>query len=97
VFLPEMAPWLNSYIDELAAFPTGLHDDAVDSTTQALNYLREPGEDGYMLWLLKSNEAQRAQEKERELQHSVVVVDPHENGGGGVRELVPLPRRESRF
>jgi len=35
-------PWLDDYIDELAAFPTGagVHDDAVDSTTQALNYLR---------------------------------------------------------
>ena len=40
VFLPESVPWLNQYIDELAAFPTGAHDDAVDSTTQALNYLR---------------------------------------------------------
>ncbi len=40
VFLPESAPWLNDYVDELAAFPNGAHDDAVDSTTQALNYLR---------------------------------------------------------
>ena len=44
VFLPESAPWLTDYVDELAAFPTGVHDDAVDSTTQALNYLRhQPG------------------------------------------------------
>jgi predicted phage terminase large subunit-like protein len=42
VFLPESAPWLADYIDELATFPTGNYDDAVDSTTQALNYLREP-------------------------------------------------------
>jgi phage terminase large subunit-like protein len=35
---------LNEYVDELAAFPNGLHDDAVDSTTQALNYLREQSE-----------------------------------------------------
>jgi predicted phage terminase large subunit-like protein len=40
VFLPESAPWLNDYVDELAVFPTGAYDDAVDSTTQALNYLR---------------------------------------------------------
>ena len=40
VFLPESAPWLGDYIDELAAFPTGVHDDAVDSTTQAINHLR---------------------------------------------------------
>jgi predicted phage terminase large subunit-like protein len=41
VFLPESAPWLGDYIDELAAFPMGNYDDAVDSTTQALNYFRE--------------------------------------------------------
>jgi len=40
VFLPELAPWLNDYIDEMARFPTGTHDDAVDCTTQALNYVR---------------------------------------------------------
>jgi predicted phage terminase large subunit-like protein len=44
VFLPESAPWLADYIDEMAGFPTAAHDDAVDSTTQALNYIRhEPG------------------------------------------------------
>jgi predicted phage terminase large subunit-like protein len=41
VFVPEFAPWLADYIDEMAAFPTGNYDDAVDSTTQALNYFRE--------------------------------------------------------
>ena len=40
VFVPESAPWLLDYVDEMAAFPKGVHDDAVDSTTQALNYLR---------------------------------------------------------
>jgi predicted phage terminase large subunit-like protein len=40
VFVPQSAPWLNGYIDELASFPNGVHDDAVDSTTQALNQLR---------------------------------------------------------
>jgi predicted phage terminase large subunit-like protein len=40
VFLPESAPWLADFLDELAAFPTGVHDDVVDSVTQAPNYLR---------------------------------------------------------
>lgn len=40
VFLPESAPWLTDFVDELSSFPAGLHDDLVDSTTQALNYLR---------------------------------------------------------
>jgi predicted phage terminase large subunit-like protein len=40
VFLPRHASWVSEYVNELAAFPTGAHDDAVDSTTQALNYIR---------------------------------------------------------
>jgi predicted phage terminase large subunit-like protein len=40
VFLLESAPWLPDFMDEFAAFPTGVHDDIVDSTTQALNYIR---------------------------------------------------------
>jgi predicted phage terminase large subunit-like protein len=46
VFLPESAPWLNDYLDELCTFPAGVHDDSVDSTTMALNYLRGPSKPG---------------------------------------------------
>ena len=45
VSLPESAPWLNDFIDEMSSFPNGLHDDTVDSATQALNYLREHATD----------------------------------------------------
>ena len=44
VFLPESAPWLFDYIEELSAFPNAAHDDQVDSTTQALSYMRGPPE-----------------------------------------------------
>jgi hypothetical protein len=40
VFLPQDAPWLTNYIEELSSFPAGVHDDQVDATTQALNYMR---------------------------------------------------------
>ena len=40
VYVPESAPWLNDYLDEMAGFPAAAHDDCVDSTTQALNYVR---------------------------------------------------------
>jgi hypothetical protein len=40
VFLPKSAPWISDYIEEMACFPNGVHDDVVDATTQALNYLR---------------------------------------------------------
>jgi predicted phage terminase large subunit-like protein len=42
IVLPERAPWLDDYITELIGFPGVKHDDQVDSTTQALDYLREP-------------------------------------------------------
>ena len=41
VYLPESAPWLAEFINEMASFPTGVNDDSVDSTTQALTYIRE--------------------------------------------------------
>ena len=39
VFLPESAPWLHTFLEELSSFPNGEHDDIVDSTTQALRTL----------------------------------------------------------
>ena len=45
VFLPESAPWLDEYLDEMAGFPAAAHDDCVDSTTQALNYVRHQAVD----------------------------------------------------
>ena len=39
VHLPSEAPWLAEYVDELTAFPSGKHDDQVDSTSQALRFL----------------------------------------------------------
>lgn len=39
VYLPEQAPWREPYIEEITGFPGTKHDDQVDSTTQALDYL----------------------------------------------------------
>src|SRR5207248_3245370 len=41
VLLPHSAPWLRDYIKELTGFPASRYDDQVDSTTQALQYLKE--------------------------------------------------------
>ena len=40
IFLPQSAPWVSDFVEEMACFPNGVHDDVVDATTQALNYLR---------------------------------------------------------
>jgi predicted phage terminase large subunit-like protein len=40
VHVPE-APWLAAWMEELLAFPNGRHDDQVDSTSQALDWLSQ--------------------------------------------------------
>lgn len=40
VYLPENASWLADYEHELLSFPLAAHDDQVDSTSQALEWLR---------------------------------------------------------
>jgi predicted phage terminase large subunit-like protein len=41
VFVPDQAPWLAQFLDELTAFPSAPHDDQVDAASQALAYLKE--------------------------------------------------------
>jgi len=48
VLLPESAPWLPDYVAELTGFPGTRYDDQVDSTTQALAYMRES--DSLAVW-----------------------------------------------
>jgi predicted phage terminase large subunit-like protein len=42
VHLPKQAPWLDELRTEILAFPHGLHDDQVDSISQALNWISRP-------------------------------------------------------
>jgi predicted phage terminase large subunit-like protein len=42
VYVPLEAHWLADYIHELTTFPRGKHDDQVDSTSQALGWLKTP-------------------------------------------------------
>ncbi len=44
VYLPEGAPWRSDWVDELAMFPNGAHDDQVDSFDGALEYAARGGE-----------------------------------------------------
>ena len=41
VYLPRAAEWLEEYLEQWSAFPSGRHDDMVDSSTQALHWLFE--------------------------------------------------------
>lgn len=45
VFLPSKSwcPWVSAYVDELAEFPNGAHDDQVDATSQAIRDMTKHG------------------------------------------------------
>ena len=58
VHIPREAAWLDDYLDEVVAFPGGRHDDQVDSTTQALAWIREAGtEPGLITYYREEHEA----------------------------------------
>ena len=43
VHLPEYAPWVAEYVEELAAFPESAHDDQIDATSIVLGYFKRIG------------------------------------------------------
>lgn len=42
VYLPLHAKWLDDLRTEILAFPHGVHDDQVDSISQALSWMSRP-------------------------------------------------------
>jgi predicted phage terminase large subunit-like protein len=42
VYLPHGASWLDDLRTEVLAFPYGVHDDQVDSISQALSWMTRP-------------------------------------------------------
>jgi len=46
VYLPDKAEWLGEYLHEFRLFPKGKHDDQVDSTSQALDWVRQVFQQG---------------------------------------------------
>jgi hypothetical protein len=41
VHLPTQAEWLSGYLHELTTFPSGKHDDQANSTSQALDWIKQ--------------------------------------------------------
>ena len=66
VLLPDTAGWLEAYLHELCAFPRGKHDDQVDSTTQALEWIRTAGaEPALITYYRQEFERQRSYSEDR--------------------------------
>lgn len=58
VHIPEAAPWLAEYLHELTTFPASKHADQVDSTSQALEWVKM-GQKGMGLFYYYKQEAER--------------------------------------
>jgi predicted phage terminase large subunit-like protein len=43
VFLPEAAPWLDTFIEEATSFPSAKHDDQIDAVTMGIDVLSRTG------------------------------------------------------
>ena len=41
VHVPQSAPWLDPYLQELTTFPRAKHDDQTDSTSQFLDWFKQ--------------------------------------------------------
>jgi len=82
VFFPAEAPWRSDLEDELAAFPTGAHDDQVDSVTMALNCLRESAYSGGPP-IIKTSEPQFSISGLRQYLDRELYCNPWGAWGGG--------------
>ena len=51
IAVPADAPWIAGFQREITVFPSGKHDDQVDSMTQFLNWLAEPKIAPRIRWL----------------------------------------------
>jgi predicted phage terminase large subunit-like protein len=74
ILLPSGATWADEYIESMIRFPKGQHDDDVDSTSQALNYLRRR-KHGAMAYI----EQELAKEQEKKLCRIRQVHDGRES------------------
>lgn len=64
IFLPQGAPWVDKFLEELYSFPKGAHDDQVDAFTQLVNYLvMGGGATGLLGWLEQELASAKAEQK----------------------------------
>lgn len=61
VWIPEDAPWVQDFVEELCTFPSSTNDDQVDAMTQFLNWSR-PGGTGMEIQMLGSRASAEALE-----------------------------------
>ncbi len=100
VFLPETAAWLAEYVHELTTFPNGKYDDQADSTSQALDWIKNCLSELDCLWLRLAArkemiaEGRREEVKEMDAKYGAPPEEPKppRASGGAVYEEPKPPR-----
>ena len=78
VFLPEEAPWLTDFLEEVSSFPAAPHDDCVDAFTQALNFVRESHSGIFQFVRDLAMRTARGEKPERDETMSNIYMDAQE-------------------
>lgn len=82
--MPASAPWLDGDIDELCGFPNLRHDEQVDSTSQALSWIRDEGNPGGVFHYYREEaEEKRAFAEDRTIRLPAPAGASHFSGLGG--------------
>jgi predicted phage terminase large subunit-like protein len=53
VFLPDGEPWVLPFMEELAEFPNGAHDDQVDAWSLVMDYFRRNSSRGSLYFVIQ--------------------------------------------
>ena len=77
VRVPKEAHWLDAYLQELTTFPASKHSDQVDSTSQALAWMRDVGEvNPELMSKLLREEVDRLEQQKQTREQDWPVSDP---------------------
>jgi predicted phage terminase large subunit-like protein len=79
VYLPSQAPWLEEYRRELLSFPVGRTDDQVDSTSQALKWIHQHGQEPAFLTYIRSKARERFEAGELGIKTEKEIDSLYEN------------------
>jgi predicted phage terminase large subunit-like protein len=93
VYLPRMAPWLDTFLHEVCGFPAAKHDDQVDALSQGISWFQGQGcLGGLFEYMRQEVECKRAHEEDRTVPMRVMGICSHLLLSGRSQILIPTDR-----
>lgn len=93
VFLPRMAPWLDTFLHEVCGFPLGKHDDQVDALSQGITWFQIAGcLGGLFEHMRREDERARAYSEDQTVPIRVAGTCSHVQKRDGHTVAIPVDR-----